>query len=120
MSCHTSRFDSTIRDAMTARAGHNFFVSAISRRFTSIGLSLMSSILLSPISFCPLKQIQPYRFTVFMTGSTMVFKPAPPQPCSNALHTWYPEFEGGAEASQNGFGDFIPPQLTERSTIACL
>jgi hypothetical protein len=29
--------------------------------------------------------------------------------------TWYPEFVGGAEASQKGFGDLIPAKLTDRS-----
>src|SRR5438045_1338706 len=52
-----------------------------------------------------------------MTGSPMVFQTAPPHPCSNALHTWYAEFDGGADASQYGFGDLIPPQFIERSTM---
>jgi hypothetical protein len=52
-----------------------------------------------------------------MTGSPIVFQTAPPQPASNALHTWYAEFVGGAEASQKGLGDLMPPQFMLKSTI---
>src|SRR4051812_14271975 len=49
----------------------------------------------------------------------MVFHTAPPQPCSKARCTWAPEFVGGAEASQNGFGDLIPAKLMLRSAMCC-
>ena len=41
-----------------------------------------------------------------------VFQTAPPQPASKARRTWYSEFVGGAEASQNGFGAFTPQNST--------
>jgi hypothetical protein len=52
-----------------------------------------------------------------MIGSLRVFHTAPPQPRSKALFTWYAEFVGGAEASQKGFGDLIPAQLIDKSTM---
>ncbi len=33
---------------------------------------------------------------------------------SNAFMIWYPEFVGGAEASQKGFGDFIPARFVDK------
>src|SRR5260370_19703294 len=45
----------------------------------------------------------------------MVFQTAPPQPASNARCTCIPELLGGAEASQNGFGERIPAKLMLRS-----
>jgi len=30
---------------------------------------------------------------------------------------WYPEFVGGAEASQKGLGDLIPAKLIDKSII---
>src|SRR5882724_5883666 len=42
-------------------------------------------------------------------GSPRVFHTAPPQPASNARITWSPQFAGGPEASQNGFGQRIFP-----------
>src|SRR5687767_3846867 len=50
-------------------------------------------------------------------GVPSVFQTAPPQPASNARWTWPPEFAGGADASQNGFGDLIPAQSIDRSGI---
>src|SRR5579885_3679404 len=54
-----------------------------------------------------------------MTGGSWpsVFQTAPPQPYSKARMTCSPEFDGGAEASQNGFGDLIPAQSVERSAM---
>src|SRR5258708_37702273 len=45
----------------------------------------------------------------------MVFHTAPPQPASNARCTCIPELLGGADASQNGFGERIPAKLILRS-----
>jgi hypothetical protein len=50
----------------------------------------------------------------FITGSPIVFHTAPPQPASNALQTWYALFDGGADASQKGFGDLMPAQFVAR------
>ncbi|MCV4932166.1 hypothetical protein OFC23_27185, partial [Escherichia coli] len=51
-------------------------------------------------------------------GSPRVFQTAPPQPASNALSTIEPILVGGAEASQNGFGDLIPAKFTLKSAIS--
>src|SRR5580700_6681187 len=49
-------------------------------------------------------------------GSPMVFHTAPPQPASNARMICSPQLVGGAEASQNGLGDRMPPaNVVERS-----
>src|SRR4030095_11288624 len=45
----------------------------------------------------------------------MVFQTAPPQPASKARCTCMPELLGGADASQNGFGERIPAKLMFRS-----
>src|SRR4051794_13551018 len=51
-------------------------------------------------------------------GSPKVFQTAPPQPASNARITCSPQFAGGPDASQNGFGQRIPPaKFVERSAI---
>src|SRR5208282_6715580 len=47
----------------------------------------------------------------------MVFQTAPPHPASNARCTCMPELLGGAEASQNGFGERIPAKLMLRSAM---
>src|ERR1700682_720968 len=47
----------------------------------------------------------------------MVFHTAPPQPASNARCTCMPELLGGAEASQNGFGERIPAKFILRSAM---
>src|SRR5271166_1465704 len=39
----------------------------------------------------------------------MVFHTAPPQPASKARMICSPQLVGGAEASQNGLGELIPP-----------
>src|SRR5215475_4604500 len=49
-------------------------------------------------------------------GSPIVFQTAPPHPASKARITCSPQFVGGAEASQKGFGEKIfPANLTEIS-----
>src|SRR5437773_11935525 len=48
-------------------------------------------------------------------GSPMVFQTAPPQPASKARITWSAQFEGGPDASQNGFGQRIPAKFVVRS-----
>src|SRR5580658_9545805 len=52
----------------------------------------------------------------------MVFHTAPPHPASKARITCSPVFVGGAEASQNGFGDTMPAKFTARLTsdMRCL
>jgi hypothetical protein len=62
----------------------------------------------------------PYLLETFTTGTPSVFQTAPPQPVSNAFIIWYPELVGGAEASQNGLGDFIPAKFVKRLAIAIL
>src|SRR5258708_25088982 len=42
-------------------------------------------------------------------GSPSVFHTAPPHPASNARITWSPQFAGGPDASQKGFGQRMPP-----------
>src|ERR1700739_831700 len=44
-------------------------------------------------------------------GSPMVFQTAPPHPASNARMTCSPQFVGGADASQKGFGHLIPANV---------
>src|ERR1700728_3473095 len=48
-------------------------------------------------------------------GSPIVFHTAPPQPASNARMICSPIFVGGADASQNGFGERIPAKFTAKS-----
>src|SRR5262245_32310686 len=50
----------------------------------------------------------------------MVFQTAPPQPYSKARCTCAPELAGGADASQNGFGDLMPAKSMPRSAIRYL
>ncbi len=52
ISCHASRLDSTISETMSACFGYLRLTSRISRRFTSSGRSVMSSMLLRPIMRC--------------------------------------------------------------------
>src|ERR1700740_2196850 len=42
-------------------------------------------------------------------GSPMVFHTAPPQPASNARMICSPQLVGGADASQKGLGESMPP-----------
>src|SRR5690349_22360766 len=51
-------------------------------------------------------------------GSPMVFQTAPPHPASKARITWSPQFAGGPEASQNGFGHRMPAKFVVRSATA--
>jgi hypothetical protein len=53
-------------------------------------------------------------------GSPKVFQTAPPQPASNARSTIEPIFVGGADASQNGFGDLMPAKFEVKSAIIFL
>ena len=53
-----------------------------------------------------------------MCGSSpSVFQTTPPQPASKARRTLYSLSVGGAEASQNGFGERIPTKSLRRSAI---
>jgi hypothetical protein len=72
--------------------------------------------------FKPIIRIAPWsieasRDETLTIGSPRVFQTAPPQPASNARSIIEPIFVGGAEASQNGFGDFIPAKFTLKSAI---
>src|ERR1700730_17998850 len=53
-------------------------------------------------------------------SSPSVFHTAPPQPALKARTTLYSLSAGGAEASQNGFGDAMPAKLHLRSAIELL
>src|SRR5438067_863981 len=50
-------------------------------------------------------------------GSPIVFQTTPPQPASKARWAWYPVLAGGPEATQKGFGLFIPARLIDKSAI---
>ena len=50
-------------------------------------------------------------------GAPMVFHTTPPQPASKARWHWYAVLEGGADATQNGFGDLMPARLMDKSAI---
>src|SRR6185369_13827720 len=52
-----------------------------------------------------------------MIGSPSVFHTAPPHPASNARMTCSPEFAGGAEANQKGFGLLMPAKSMLRSAM---
>jgi hypothetical protein len=80
----------------------------------------MSSMLLKPTPEPPRHLMAPNRLETFWIGWPSVFHTAPPQPASNARITCSPEFVGGAEASQKGFGDTMPPQFAVRSGISDL
>src|SRR5688572_24504333 len=77
----------------------------------------MSSMLLNPMARVPWKSSPPKRLDTFWMGVPSVFHTAPPQPASNARCTCAPEFAGGAEANQNGFGERMPAQFVDRSGI---
>src|SRR6056297_2460251 len=54
-----------------------------------------------------------------MCGSKpRVFQTTPPQPASNARRTLYSLSVGGADASQNGFGDLMPTKSDLRSAMS--
>src|SRR5690348_10640629 len=75
----------------------------------------MSSMLLKPTARLCLWCTAPKRLDTFWMGVPKVFHTAPPQPASKARITWPPELAGGAEASQNGFGERMPATLQDRS-----
>src|SRR5215470_9338405 len=50
-------------------------------------------------------------------SSPSVFHTTPPQPALKARTTLYSLSVGGAEASQNGFGDLMPARLERRSAM---
>src|SRR5258708_16231902 len=50
-------------------------------------------------------------------SSPSVFHTTPPQPALKARTTLYSLSVGGAEASQNGFGDVMPAKLERRSAM---
>src|SRR6185369_3183778 len=50
-------------------------------------------------------------------SSPRVFHTTPPQPALKARTTLYSLSVGGAEASQNGFGDLMPTKSVLRSAI---
>ena len=76
-------------------------MALISRRFSSSGRSVMSSMLLRP------------------SRRRSAPQTAPPQPASNARRTLYSLSVGGPEASQKGLGDLIPRKsVCERSHVA--
>ena len=50
-------------------------------------------------------------------SSPSVFHTTPPQPALKARTTLYSLSVGGAEASQNGFGDLMPTKLVRRSAM---
>src|ERR1043166_2047133 len=51
-------------------------------------------------------------------SSPRVFHTTPPQPALKARTTLYSLSVGGAEASQNGFGDLMPTKSVLRSAMA--
>src|SRR3954471_18125181 len=53
-------------------------------------------------------------------SSPSVFQTAPPHPALKARTTLYSLSVGGAEASQNGFGDLMPTKSVLRSAMSFL
>src|SRR6202012_3312720 len=102
---------------ITTFFGSRRSTSAISRRFSSIGRSEMSSILLNPIIRRPSQSMDEYLELTFGMGSPIVFHTAPPQPASNARITCSPQLVGGPDASQTGFGLRMPAKLVVRSAM---
>src|SRR5215204_4073601 len=120
-SCHFSRVLSAINETIIALSGNNRTHSAISRRFTSSGLSDINSILLKPITRVLLKLTAEYLDETFFTCDPKVFHTTPPHPASNARSTLYFLSVGGALASQYGFGDLMPKKFADISAmITCL
>src|SRR6266496_5315187 len=107
-SCQLSLLLSAISETIIALSGYSFTISLISLRFTSSGRSLMSSILLKPIIFVPLKSTAEYRDDTFFICEPSVFHTIPPQPASSARFTLYFLSVGGALASQKGLGERMP------------
>src|SRR5580704_10260663 len=111
MSCQVSRLLSTMSEAMTTWWGYRRFVSAISCRLISIERSEMSSMLLKPIMRRPSQSMEEYRELTLVIGSPIVFHTAPPQPASKARMICSPQLVGGADASQNGLGHWMPQKF---------
>jgi hypothetical protein len=91
--------------------------SSISLRFKCSGLSLMSSILLKPITRAPLKSTAEYLEETFFTWLPNVFQTTPPQPASNARKTLIFLSVGGALANQKGLGDLMPRKFELMSAM---
>ncbi len=88
-SCQLSRVHSVISDATIARSGYAALHSAISRRFSSSGRSVMSSMLFIPAMRCgPMFSPANRDVTLTIGSSASVFQTAPPQPAANARMTW--------------------------------
>src|SRR5258706_478433 len=117
MMSRQSSCDSTINETMTACFGNLRLTSRISRRLTSSGRSVMSSMLLKPTMRVPFTSSEPKRLEVSTMGSPSVFHTAPPQPMSKARMTCSPELVGGALASQKGLGLLMPAKSIERSAM---
>src|SRR3974377_684173 len=115
--CHASGLESTMAETMTARSDHARFTSAISRKLTSNGRSEINSTLLIASIFWLPKCHDTKRFETLSTGAPIVFQTAPPQPASKARCTCAPELVGGADASQNGFGERMRATLVFRSRV---
>ena len=114
----------TITEATSALSGKSFLICLISLRLISNGLSVINSILFSPNNLLSAPHIAPYlgplTFTIGGPSTPSVFHTTPPHPASKALRTLYSLSVGGAEASQNGLGDFIPQKLLVKSAIIFL
>jgi hypothetical protein len=117
MMSRQSSSDSTMSDTITARSGYLRFTSRTSRRFTSSGRSVISSMLLKPTMRVPFTCNAPNRLDVSTIGSPSVFHTAPPQPMSNARMICSPVLVGGALASQNGLGLLMPANEMDRSAM---
>ena len=52
-----------------------------------------------------------YGIIDYLIGSPIVFHTAPPQPASKARMICSPQLVGGADASQNGFGHWMPQNV---------
>src|SRR5512140_3551737 len=74
--------------------------------------------LLNPMVCAVPSFMAPKRLETFWMGCPSVFHTAPPHPRSNAHWIWAPELVGGADASQNGFGERMPAQFADRSAMA--
>ena len=114
----------TITDATKARSGKSVLIRAISSRLISNERSVISSILFNPKRRRSAPHMAPYlgpfTFTIGGPSEPRVFHTTPPQPASKALRTLYSLSVGGAEASQNGFGDEIPQKFEVKSAIILL
>src|ERR1700738_806538 len=71
----------------------------------------MSSMLLKPIMRRPSQSMEEYRELTLVIGSPIVFHTAPPPPASKARMISSPQLVGGADASQNGLGHWMPQKF---------